>query len=133
MPQQYRHDNHSVTLLNYHFVFIPKRRRPVLVGEVEQQCRELIHEAAKNIECTVISLEIMPDHVHLFLNCPPTVAPHQIMFRIKGYSSYELRKKFPHLKKMPSMWTRSYFCSTAGNVSSETIKRYIENQKIVGR
>jgi putative transposase len=133
MPQQYRHDNHSVTLINYHFVFIPKRRRPVLVGEVEQQCRELIHEAAKNIECTVISLEIMPDHVHLFLNCPPTVAPHQIMFRIKGYSSYELRKKFPHLKKMPSMWTRSYFCSTAGNVSSETIKRYIENQKIVGR
>lgn len=133
MPQQYRHGNHSVTLVNYHFVFIPKRRRPVLVGEVEKQCRELIWEAAKKIECSVISLEIMPDHVHLFLNCPPTVAPHQIMFRIKGYSSYELRKKFPHLKKMPSMWTRSYFCTTAGNVSSETIKRYIENQKTVGR
>lgn len=133
MPQQYRHENHSVTLVNYHFVFIPKRRRPVLVGEVEQRCRELIYEAAKKVECNVISLEIMPDHVHLFLNCPPTVAPHQIMFRIKGYSSYELRKKFPHLKKMPSMWTRSYFCTTAGNVSSETIKRYIENQKTTGR
>ncbi|MBW4454218.1 MAG: IS200/IS605 family transposase [Nostoc indistinguendum CM1-VF10] len=78
-------------------------------------------------------MEIIPDHVHLFLNCPPTVAPHQIMFRIKGYSSYELRKNFPHLKKMPSMWTRSYFCTTAGNVSSETIKRYIENQKTTGR
>lgn len=133
MIQQYRHNNHSVTLVNYHFVFITKRRRPVLIDSVEQRCRDLIYEAAKKIECSVISLEIMPDHVHLFLNCPPTVAPHQIMFRIKGYSSYELRKQFPHLKKMPSMWTRSYFCSTAGNVSSETIKKYIENQKNVGR
>ena len=50
------------------------------------------------------------------------------MHRIKGYSSYVLRKEFPHLKKMPSMWTRSYFVSTAGNVSSSTIEKYIAAQ-----
>jgi len=100
-----------------------------LVGEVEKRLLELIQEIAQKLECEVLAVEIMPEHVHLFLNCPPTLAPDQIMFRIKGYSSRVLREEFPHLKRMPSMWTRSYFCSTAGNVSSATIERYIAEQK----
>lgn len=129
MDITYRHKNTSITAINYHFVFIPRRRRKVLIGEVEQRLKELIYELSANIEAKVIALEIMPDHVHLFLNAPPDIAPDQIMFRIKGASSRYLRVEFPHLKKMPSMWTRSYFCSTAGNVSSQTIERYIQNQK----
>ena len=99
------------------------------MGEVAKRLLELIEETVVNLNCRIIAQEIMPDHIHLFLNCPPTLAPDQIMFRIKGYSSRVLRQEFPHLQRMPSMWTRSYFCSTAGNVSSETIKRYIANQK----
>lgn len=129
MSQEYRHDNTSVTLINYHFVWIPRRRRKVLVGPVEERLRQLLLETTQTLDCEILAVEIMPDHIHLFLNCPPTLAPDQIMFRIKGYSSRVLRLEFPHLKRMPSMWTRSYFCSTAGNVSSETIKRYIANQK----
>lgn len=129
MNTTYRHKNTSVTAISYHFVFIPRRRRKVLVGDVEQRLKELIYELADNIEAKVIALEVMPDHVHLFLNAPPDIAPDQIMFRIKGASSRYLRAEFPHLKKMPSMWTRSYFCSTAGNVSSQTIERYIQEQK----
>lgn len=129
MSQTYRHERHSVSLINYHFVWIPRRRRKVLVREVEERLRELINEVALKNDLKVLALEIMPDHVHLFLGCPPSIAPDQIMFRIKGYSSRVLRQEFPHLLKMPSMWTRSYFVGTAGNVSSETIKRYIANQK----
>lgn len=129
MNTTYRHKNTSVTAINYHFVFIPRRRKKVLVGDVEQRLKELIYELADKIEAKVIALEVMPDHVHLFLNAPPDIAPDQIMFRIKGASSRYLRAEFPHLKKMPSMWTRSYFCSTAGNVSSQTIERYIQEQK----
>lgn len=129
MSQSYRHKTTSVTLINYHFVWIPRRRRKVLIGEVETRLLEMIRGVAENLECEVLAVEIMPDHVHLFLNCPPTLAPDQIMFRIKGYSAKLLRQEFSHLCKMPSMWTRSYFCSTAGNVSSETIKRYIAEQK----
>ena len=129
MSQAYRHNKHSVSLINYHFVWIPRRRRKVLIGEVEQRLKELISETAQKLELQVLALEIMPDHVHLFLGCPPSIAPDQIMFRIKGYSSRVLRQEFPHLLKMPSMWTRSYFVGTAGNVSSETIKRYIAEQK----
>lgn len=132
MSQAYRHKNTSVSLLNYHFVWVPRRRRKVLIGDVETRLKELIDETALKLECIVLALEVMPDHVHLFLSCPTTLAPDQIMFRIKGYSSRVLRQEFPHLLKMPSMWTRSYFASTAGNVSSETIKRYIAGQKTRG-
>ena len=129
MGQDYRHANTSVTLINYHFVWIPRRRKPVLVGEVAQRFEELLKAKVIELDCQIIALEVMSDHVHLFLNCPPTVAPSDIMHRLKGATAYKLRDEFPHLKKLPSMWTRSFFCPTAGNVSSETVKRYIENQK----
>lgn len=102
----------------------------MLKGAIAERLKELIYQVAQEIECKVLALEIMDDHVHLFLNSPPTMAPSDIMFKIKGRSAHQLRKEFPDpLMKMPSMWTRSYFCSTAGNVSSSTIERYIANQK----
>lgn len=132
MSQQYRHKTTSVSLINYHFVWTPRRRRKVLKGDVEVRLKELIAETAKKLDCEVLAIEVMPDHVHLFLSCHPSLAPDQVMFRIKGYSSRLLRQEFPHLLKMPSMWTRSYFVSTAGNVSSETIEKYIADQKTRG-
>ena len=91
--------------------------------------KELIKEKAKELGLEILAMEIMPDHIHLFVSAPPTISPHQIMFRIKGYTSRILREEFPYLKKLPSLWTRSYFVGSAGNVSSETIKRYIEEQR----
>jgi putative transposase len=129
MHQQYRHNRHSVSLMNFHFVWIPRRRRKVLVGGVATRLEEVIKEVSSELSLNILAMEIMPDHVHLFVSCPPSIAADQIMFRIKGRSSRVLRKEFPHLLKMPSMWTRSYFVSTAGNVSTETIKRYIAEQK----
>ncbi|MGC8714794.1 MAG: IS200/IS605 family transposase [Leptodesmis sp.] len=81
MRQSYRHKTTSVTLINYHFVWIPRRKRKVLIGEVESRLLELIRETTQNLDCEVLAVEIMPDPVHLFLNCPPTLAPDQIMFR----------------------------------------------------
>ncbi|MGK7938403.1 MAG: IS200/IS605 family transposase [Xenococcaceae cyanobacterium] len=128
MNQSYRHTNTTVSLINYHFIWIPRRRRKVLVKDVKKRLTELIYEKVSELNCRVVSLAIEPDHVHLFLNCLPDLAPKQIMHRIKGYSSYVLRKEFPHLKRMPSMWTRSYFVSTCRHVSSSTIQKYIEAQ-----
>ena len=128
MNQSYRRNNTTVSLINYHFIWIPRRRRKVLKGAVKTRVAELIYEKAAELNCKVVSLAVEPEHIHLFINCSPDLAPKQIMHRIKGYSSYVLRKEFPHLKKMPSMWTRSYFVSTAGNVSSSTIEKYIAAQ-----
>jgi putative transposase len=128
MSQEYRHFNTSVTLINYHFVWIPRRRRPVLCGKIANRLKELLYEKSKKLDIEIIALEIMPDHVHLFVNCTPLLAPSQIMFRLKGYSARVLRKEYPEPMRLPSMWTTSFFCSTAGNVSSTTVQRYIEQQ-----
>ena len=116
-------------MVNYHLVWTPKRRKKVLVGDVERRLREIIWEVCQAKKWVIIALEIMPDHIHLFVNAPPNVAPHQVVKAIKGRSSRLLRQEFPELLKLPSLWTHSYFVSTAGNVSTETVRRYIENQK----
>jgi putative transposase len=131
MSQEYKHKYTSVYLINYHFVWIPRRRRPVLTRQIAKRLRQLIEIKTKELGIEILALEIMPDHVHLFVNCPPNISPDQIMFRIKGYTARILRKEFPSLLKLPSMWTRAYFVSTAGNVSSETIKRYIQQQSTI--
>ena len=99
---------------------------------IERRLKQLIYQACEEIDVSVVALEVMPDHVHAFLNCPPTIAPYKVMHKVKGCTARYLRQEFSELTKMPSMWTRSYFCSTAGNVSSETIKKYIANQKTRG-
>ncbi len=129
MSQTHEHKRTSVFLLNYHFVWIPRRRRKVLTGNIKLRLEELLHQKAPELGLTILNLTIQPDHVHLFVSAPPGLAPDQIMFRLKGYTSLILRMEFPAiLTKLPSLWTRSYFVSTAGNVSSATIQRYIESQ-----
>jgi len=120
---------HAVYLINYHFVFCPKYRRPVLTGEVSDCLVKLIPQKVIELEGEVIELVVRPDHVHLFASFPPTLAPNQIMHRIKGSTSHQLRTAFPFLKsRLPSLWTHAYYVGTAGEVSSETIRKYIESQ-----
>jgi len=112
-----------------HFCLVLEIRRKVPVGPVETGFRELIREAAQKLDLEILALEIMPDHLHLFVNAPPTLSPHDIVAHIKGLSSHHLCRKFTHVTRMPSMWTRSYFVSTAGNVSSDMIRKYIGAQR----
>jgi putative transposase len=98
------------------------------VGAVADRLEVLLREKAAELEIEIEHLAIQPDHLHLFLNARPSLAVSQIVFRLKGYTSRVLRKEFLHLKKMPSMWTTSYFASTAGKVSAATIERYIQAQ-----
>jgi putative transposase len=132
MGQPYRRKETCVSLIHYHLIFCPKRRRRILVGSLRERLEAIIRETAPEVGSEVLALEIMPDHVHLFVSAEPGWAPNQIVARFKGRSSYFLRSEFPELKKMPSLWTRGYFCSTAGNVSSETIAHYIAEQTTRG-
>ena len=126
---EYRHESNAVSLLNYHFVFIPKRRKKVLVGAVAERLQQIICELVVENRWKIIAMEIMPDHVHLFLNVKPTDDPSSIMRKIKGRASHHLRKEFPELLKIPTLWTPSYFVSTAGNICTEPVKKYIEQQR----
>ena len=125
--QDYRHESNAVSLLNYHFVWIPKRRKKVLVGDVATRLRQVFLDLAIEKGWDILALEVAPDHVHLFVSVKPVDAPHLVVKAFKGRSSYYLRREFPQLKKLPSLWTNSYFVSTAGNVSSDVIRRYIED------
>jgi putative transposase len=130
---EYRRTSTTVSLINYHFVFCPRYRRKIFLdSKVEQRFKEMVHEICESLKIGIVALECDKDHTHIILNTLPTLSPANIMARIKGVTSKQLREEIPHLRHLPSLWTRSYFVSTAGNVSSQTIKRYVEQQKTRG-
>lgn len=130
MENKYRKTKTTVSLINYHFIFCPRYRRKIFdIPNVEDRFKDLVNDICKEMEIEIIAIECDKDHCHIFLNCLPTLSPSDIMKKIKGITSKILRQEFQVLSKMPSLWTRSFFVSTAGNVSSETIKQYVENQK----
>ncbi len=124
----YKHGRNKVFLINYHLIWCPKRRKKVLTGNIKTRLEAVVYEVAKEKGIDVLAFEVMPDHVHLFISAYPDITVHQIIKAFKGRSSNLLRKEFPELLKLPTLWTHSYFVSTAGNVSSETITKYIEEQ-----
>ena len=122
---------YAVYNCNYHIVWIPKYRRRVLVGQVKEIISELFESIAQSQEMEIISFEVMPDHIHLFVSAPPRLSPSEIVNVFKGVTARMLRMKFPQLKKVfaEGLWTRTYYVGTAGSMSAETIQRYIEDQE----
>ena len=129
MENDYQRDEHRVHLMVYHLVWTPKRRKPVLVGEVANDCRALIEKKCTEKGWTILELAVQPDHIHLYVRVWPITSAAEIVKECEGLTSHELRQKYPMLKRLPSLWTRSYFAATAGNVSSEVIQGYIAAQK----
>ena len=127
---RYRKNAGCVFSLKYHLVWCSKYRRQVLGGEVADDLRSLLLEKAEQLQVDIEALEIMPDHVHLFISADPTEAPQRLANQFKGYTSRLLREKYPHLRsQIPSLWSRSYYIGSVGQVSEETVRQYIENQK----
>ena len=130
MQNRYKHSSHVVYNLSYHLIWCPKYRRKVLVNDIEVRLKELLIEKATEIGVEIKAMEVMPDHVHLFVSANPTLAPHQIAGWLKGYTSFKLRKEFPRLKsRLPTLWTRAYYIESVGHISEGTIKKYIQDQK----
>lgn len=120
----------AVYNLSYHMIWCPKYRRKVLVGPVETRLKTLLLEKADELGCTIETMEVMPDHVHLFVKTLPVHAPQYVVGQLKGYTSFILRNEFPHLKsRLPSLWTRSYYIESVGHISEITVRQYIEDQK----
>ncbi|MEO8970301.1 MAG: IS200/IS605 family transposase [Ktedonobacteraceae bacterium] len=116
----------------YHVVWCPKYRRNVLVGGIEERLKQIITDVCEEHQAEIFSLEIMPDHVHVLLECDPQFGIHRLVRLLKGRSSRVLRQEFPVLvRKLPTLWTNSYFLSTVGGAPLSVIKQYIENQKHV--
>jgi putative transposase len=120
----------GVSNLNYHLVWCPKYRIPVLTGEVAEDLERLLREKAAELEIEVKYLSVQPDHVHLFVKAGPEYSPAKFANQFKGFTSRVLRSRYAHLRsRMPSLWSRSYYVGAAGHVSDKTIARYIEAQE----
>ena len=116
----------------YHVVWCPKYRRKVLVEAVAERLATIIREVCQEHQAEIVSLEIMPDHVHMLVEVDPQFGIHRLVKLMKGRSSRLLRQAFPALKtRMPTLWTNSYFVSTVGGAPLSVMKQYIEHQKHV--
>lgn len=130
MEKRWKTNPGCVYNVAYHIIWCPKYRRKVLVGDVARRLKELLATKSEENGWVVKEMEVMPDHVHLFVQVTPSDAPAHVVSQLKGYTAFMLREEFPHLKKrLPTLWTRSYYIETIGHISEQTIVRYIEDQK----
>lgn len=133
MDNNYQSLNHCKYLIQYHIIWCPKFRFAVLSDDIETSLKDILIKISQRYNFQIIEMEVMPDHIHLFISVKPTIAPVDIIRTLKSISAIKLFKKYPKLKqfysKCGSLWSKGYFVSSVGQASSETIKKYIEAQK----
>ena len=126
----YRYGSHTSYRIEFHFVWVTKYRYKVLTGDVALRVRELVRQTCEAFEIHIIKGVVSKDHVHLLVSAPPNMAPSEIMRRVKGRSARKLFEEFPLLKKRywgRHFWARGFFCVTAGNITDEMIKSYLDH------
>ena len=129
---QYHTTEHLVFCCRYHVIFCPKYRRRVLTDGRDSRLKEILQETASRHQFTLLEMEVMPDHVHLLVDCNPRYGIMQCVKDLKRESASLMRREFPELKsRLPNLWTRSTFIGSVGAVSLEVVKKYIEEQKNV--
>ena len=134
MPREANHSPHSAYGINYHLVWILRDRQKVLVGPVETRLKELLAEIATQYGFEILAVEVMPDHVHLFVSAPPKFSPAEIVRLFKGIASRRLKIGFESLRRQDwgeyaRLWAEGYSVDTAGYVSAETIQRYMDDSQ----
>lgn len=128
--ERWTHSDTTVYNIGYHIIWCPKYRRKVLQSPISERLKVLLKEKADEIGVVIETMEVMPDHLHLFVKAKPTASPHWIVQQLKGYTSMILRQEFELLRtRLPSLWTRSYYVESCGHISEDAVKKYIEDQK----
>ena len=123
------YNRNCVYQIAYHVVWCVKYRKPLVIGLISQRVDELISEICSEHKWVVISKEVQPEHIHLFVTISPATSIATAIKKLKGITARKLFIEFPDLKKElwgGSLWSPSYYVGTAGNVSAQTIKKYIE-------
>ena len=115
---------HAKYELSYHIVFIPKYREPRLTGATKERLKTIFAEICDDKDLELVEVEIMPDHVHLFVGSPPRNEPSLLVNWLKGISARYYNQRYDDRIK----WTRSYYVGTAGSVSKDAVEQYIREQ-----
>ena len=123
--------NHTSWNCKYHIVFIPKRRKKVIFGQLRSHLGEMFHELARQKECQIVEGHLMPDHVHMCMSIPPKYAVSQIVGYMKGKSAIGIARVFMGRRRNfsgESFWARGYYVSTVG-LDEEVVREYIRRQE----
>ena len=133
IEKEYLSKNHSKFLLKYHIIFVCKYRRKLLVSNLASCLKNVLIDMSNKSDFRIEVIETDKDHVLLLVNAEPKIFPLQIIRRLKQESTARLWKLFPNeLRKCfyreHTLWRDGYFVSSIGNVSQETVRKYIENQ-----
>ena len=129
MALKYWTGAHTKHRLMYHLVWIPKYRRRVLRGKVAVRVRHFLYEACKVNRWWIEEVKVLSDHVHVLIQVHPTETVAEVVQRLKGGTSYLVRKEFPELEEFlwgDSFWADGYFAETVGAQSFSAVKRYIQ-------
>jgi len=118
--------------LEYHLVWIPKYRKQMLSKEVADYLKEVFLRIAEEYESEIDTMDVVEDHVHIFVEAPPTYSPAEVVQVMKSVSAREVFKKFPKLRKQlgaGEFWSDGYFVRSVGDkVTADIIRKYIEYQ-----
>ena len=122
MAKRTRHAKYE---LYHHVVFVPKYRRSQLAGKTKERLEAIFAEVCEDKDLELAEVEVMPDHVHLFIGSPPKNAPSLIVTWVKGISARKHNQRYDDRVK----WTRSYYVGTAGSASKSAVEQYIAEQE----
>ena len=131
MSDLYQSLSHTKWDCKYHVVFVPKRRRAVLYGNIRKHIGPLFHELAKQKECTILEGHIMPDHIHMLIMIPPKYAVSSVIGFLKGKCAIAIARKFSGKERNftgEHFWARGYAVSTVG-FETQQVRDYIKNQE----
>lgn len=130
MRNRWTPEDNVVSTVRYQIAWCTMFRRPLLSGQIKSRLLILLHEKAKEIDCSIESCEIHPDHVALSIDSPPTHSAHYVIQQLKAFTSRRLREEFREMKtKVPSPWTRTYFCTSLGRSVQSEIEEFVSNQR----
>ena len=132
IKQDVTHGRGYVYSLQYHIVWVTKYRKPIFIGDIESEIEHYLLETLKSLDMIPLAMEVMPDHIHLLVDCKPQVRLSDAMKILKGNLARWLFLKHPELKEQLSdghLWNRSYFVATVSDRTLEQVRQYIDNQR----
>ena len=128
----HRVSSHSLHNLQVHLVWITKYRYPVLMGEIQLRCREIIRQSCNSLDLQILKGVVSKDHIHLHLSYPPSISISDIVKRLKGRSSRMLLQEFPELRRRYwgcHFWGIGYGAWSVGNITDGILRNYLEHHK----
>ncbi len=128
----YRRDSHTVSSLSCHLVWATKYRYPVLTGDIQRRCRDLLIQICNSENVQILKGVVSKDHVHMHIEYAPSQSISLLVKKLKGRTSHHLQEEYPVLKKRywgQHFWAVGYGVWSTGVITDKTVQEYLEHHR----